>query len=245
MNNLTDNIKKFSSIGLMVVLFSAASFYVGTLYTKVQFYEKGDAPVAANVKGDTAANPAPTPAAAKTDVDKPTSKDHTRGSKDAQIALIEYSDYSCPFCKQFHTTMTQVMTQYNGKVKWIHRNFPLTQLHPNAYKQAIAAECVAKLSGEDKFWQFLDKLYTAEPSPDVAGLKTMAAALGVDATKFNTCLDNDETKAVVDADKTSASKAGVTGTPGNFLYNLKTGDIIPLRGAVPFDSLKVSIDSML
>lgn len=245
MNNLTENIKKYSSVGLVTILVSAASFYVGTLYTKVQLYEKEGKLVAADVKGDTAVNPTPTPAVAKVDVDKPGDKDHTKGNKDAKLALIEYSDYSCPFCKSFHSTMSQVMSEYNGKVKWIHRNFPLIQIHPNAYKQAIAAECVAKLSGEDKFWQFLDKLYTAEVSPDVAGLKTLAAELGVNATKFNTCLDNDETKAVVEADKTSASKAGVTGTPGNFLYNLETGEIVPLRGAVPFDSLKVSIDSML
>ncbi|MBT4516971.1 MAG: thioredoxin domain-containing protein [Candidatus Komeilibacteria bacterium] len=84
--------------------------------------------------------------------------DWLRGDKDAKITIVEFSDIDCPFCKRFHTTMKQIITDYDGQVNWVYRHFPLTNLHPDATKKAEAAECAGDVGGSDKFWQFVDAL---------------------------------------------------------------------------------------
>ena len=84
------------------------------------------------------------------------SKDHYRGSTEAQIALVEYSDYQCPFCHRVHPTIKQVAEQYGDKVVWVYRHFPLVSIHPEAMPLATGAECVNKLKGSDAFWQYTD-----------------------------------------------------------------------------------------
>lgn len=102
------------------------------------------------------------------DIDPVTDKDHIIGSKDADIVVIEYSDLECPFCSRFHTTMHQVVKDYDGKVAWVFRHLPLEQLHPNAFNKAISAECVYELGGNEKFWAYIDSLFkTSEPKKPV------------------------------------------------------------------------------
>ena len=81
-----------------------------------------------------------------------TDRDHSRGPADAQITLIEYSDFECPFCKKFHSTMKEVLDAYPGKIKWVYRHYPLS-FHANAGKEAEASECAYELGGHEKFWQ--------------------------------------------------------------------------------------------
>lgn len=88
-----------------------------------------------------------------------TAKDHLRGNKNASVILVEYSDYECPFCYQFHPTITQALNEYKDKIALVYRHYPLTNIHPSAMPSALAAECVAELKGEDAFWKFSDKLF--------------------------------------------------------------------------------------
>lgn len=83
--------------------------------------------------------------------------DHILGDKSARVAIIEYSDYQCPFCHRVHPTYQQIMEEYDGKVMWVFRHFPLS-FHPEAMPLAIASECVATLKGNDAFWKFTDDL---------------------------------------------------------------------------------------
>lgn len=86
--------------------------------------------------------------------------DHYRGNRNARLVIVEYSDFECPFCEQFHPSMEQVMQDYNGEVAWVYRNYPLS-FHPFAQKAAEAAECVAKLSDNDTYWEYADSLFAA------------------------------------------------------------------------------------
>lgn len=87
-------------------------------------------------------------------------KDHWRGTENAEIAIVEYSDYQCPFCQRVHPTYQQLMEAYDGKIVWIYRHFPLS-FHPEAMPLAVGAECANELGGQDAFWGFTDKAFGA------------------------------------------------------------------------------------
>ena len=91
--------------------------------------------------------------------------EHVRCNSDAQVAMVEFSDPECPFCKQFDATMQQVIETYGGdEVAWVYRHFPLAQLHPKAPKEAEALECAWEQGGNDVFWKFSDKVYASTNS---------------------------------------------------------------------------------
>ena len=86
-----------------------------------------------------------------------TSTEHVRGNVNATIAIIEYTDYQCPFCHRVHPTIQQLLQDYGDKVMWVSRHFPLS-FHPDAQPLAVGAECAADLGGNDAFWGFTDKV---------------------------------------------------------------------------------------
>lgn len=184
----------------------------------------------------------------KIEVDGLRDEDHIRGSKNARVLLIEYSDLECPFCKRFHPTAQKAVDEYKGTVAWVYRHFPLDQIHSKADKEAEAVECADELGGNDAFWKMTDKIYEVTPSNnglDLETLPTLASQIGLDQNRFKTCLDSGKYAAYVEADYQSGLKAGINGTPGNILLDTKTGKTVAVPGAVPFEQLKVSIDSLL
>lgn len=92
--------------------------------------------------------------------------DHVLGNPEAEIILVEFSDPECPFCKQFHETVHQIISEYgsSGKVAWVYRHFPIEQLHPKAPKESEALECAAEQGGNEMFWKFTDKVYESTGS---------------------------------------------------------------------------------
>lgn len=187
--------------------------------------------------------PTAQPTAAGTITMKAVSKDdHIRGDEDAKVTLVEYSDIDCPFCRRFHPTLQQVVSEYAGKVRWVYRHFPLDSLHPNARTKAEATECVADIGGNDKFWAFLDKIVTEDVTPDQLG--AAAASVGVDQTKFQNCYNAKQFASAVQADEQDATTAGGTGTPYTVVIDAK-GNKTPVSGAVPIDNLKRVIDAAL
>ena len=114
--------------------------------------------------GSVAAAPTPSPLAPNPSappqvgtVKAVSSEDHVRGAKNAKVTLIEYSDLECPFCKRFHPTVQQAMKDYEGKIAWVYRHFPLS-FHPEAMPLAVGAECANELGGSDAYWAFSDKI---------------------------------------------------------------------------------------
>ncbi|PIR37939.1 MAG: disulfide bond formation protein DsbA [Candidatus Zambryskibacteria bacterium CG10_big_fil_rev_8_21_14_0_10_42_12] len=175
--------------------------------------------------------------------------DHILGNPDADIIIVEYSDTECPFCKQFHNTMHQIMDQYgaDGKVAWVYRHFPIPQLHPNAPKQAEALECAARIGGNDAFWKYTDRVYEITPSNnglDMALLPQIAAEIGLDKVAFEGCLNNGTTKERVDADALNAVEVGGRGTPTSVLIT-KSGKKALIPGAYPYQNMVTIIEEAL
>ncbi|MCX6739417.1 MAG: thioredoxin domain-containing protein [Candidatus Parcubacteria bacterium] len=98
--------------------------------------------------------------------DPVTAKDHILGNPNADVKIITHADFECPFCKRFHATMEDVMKQYQagGKVAWVIRHFPLTQLHDKAPIEAEASECANELGGNAKFWEYVNLLEKITPA---------------------------------------------------------------------------------
>lgn len=92
----------------------------------------------------------------KGEVPTVTAEDHIIGSIDAPIVIIEYSDFECPYCKAFQATLKQVVADNNGNVAWVYRHWPI---HQNSFAKLVAAECVAKIKGNDAFWKYSDLLF--------------------------------------------------------------------------------------
>jgi len=204
---------------------------------------------------------APTPPAAPTQQPppEPTStdnlpaidpqKDHIRGDiRKATVAVVEYSDFECPFCQRHHPTMKQVTDTYKDTVVWVYRHFPLS-FHANAQKEAEATECANELGGNDAFWKYTDAIFERTTAGGtgfpLANLAPLAKELGLDEAKFKTCLDSGKFAQHVKDDMSGGSAAGVSGTPGTIVVNLKTDENRIISGAVPFASFKAAIDALL
>ncbi len=147
--------------------------------------------------------------------------DHIVGSTDAPIVVVEFSDLECPFCKSFHVTMQSIMSSYgkDGKVAWVYRQFPLS-IHPKAQKEAEAAECAAELGGNTGFWKFIDQIFAITPSNnqlDASLLSKTAKDIGLDAVKFNACLDSGKYAQKVMDEEADGVKGGAQGTPYSVL----------------------------
>ena len=172
--------------------------------------------------------------------------DWVRGSRDAQISFIEYSDLECPFCQQFHPELKKLIEAYPNDVNWVYRHFPLASLHPKAPKEAEATECAGELGGNDKFWEYIDKIYEVTPSNnglDLAQLPILAGEVGLDVNKFQECLDSGRHADKVSQHYSDAVSAGGQGTPYSVV--LIDGEEFPVSGYVPFEQLKSMVDSVI
>ncbi|MBI3955506.1 DsbA family protein, partial [Candidatus Gottesmanbacteria bacterium] len=182
------------------------------------------------------------------DIPKISDQDHVRGDRNSRIALIEYSDLECPFCKKFHPTAQQALDTYKGQLMWVYRHFPLA-FHQNAHKESEASECVASLGGNDAFWKYIDAIYERTTANGTGfaldKLAPLAAEVGVNQAKFTDCFDKGTFVKKVDDEISAGSQAGINGTPGNILMDTKTGKTVVIPGAVPFEQLKSGIDSLL
>ncbi len=236
----------FVALLLAAVVFGGG-FYAGSIWTENQMLKKGTAGVAA---APTAADPnAPAGPTAEQLATMPEvgDDDWALGPESATVTLVEYSDYECPFCQRFHPTMKQAMSDYEGKVRWVFRHYPLP-FHTYAQKAAEAAECAGKSGGNDAFWKFTDLYYektlangTGYPQEDLAKL---AAEAGADAKEVQTCLDSNEMAEKVKDQMAKGSAAGVSGTPGTIVVT-EDGPQELIPGALPIEQVKPIIEKYL
>lgn len=167
--------------------------------------------------------------------------EHVRGSATPKYALIEYSDFDCPFCKEYHPNITQFV-ESRTDVVWAYRHFPLQEVHPYALLKAGAAECASKYGESGAFWEYTDRLYTLNQEPgDIILLAIIAEELGIAEEQFNACIDSDEVFDDVQTDFESGIALGVTGTPTTFVINLETGDFDSFSGAASVSEIEQAV----
>lgn len=234
---------------VLLVLTIGLAFGVGILWQKVANLENG---TAGSGESNAVAVASPDPNGKLTadqakNIPPVSDRDHIKGNKDADVTIIEYSDLECPYCKQFHPTLEKALSEYGDKVAWVYRHFPLT-FHTNAQQEAEASECAWELGGNEAFWKFADTIFERTTSNGtgfaLSKLTPLAGEIGLNTTKFQSCMDSGKYKEYVTNQETEGTTAGVTGTPGSFVIN-KKGEAWILPGAVPYATLKQTIDLAL
>lgn len=167
------------------------------------------------------------------------------GDRHAKVAVIEYSDFQCPFCGRFaRDTFPQVEKEYirPGKVLFAFRQFPLESIHANALRAAEAAECGAD---QGHFWELHTLLFAEQQQLDDANLRERATRAGLAVDRFDSCMQGDVATRVR-ADAQTGKRLFVEGTPTFFFGTIQPNGTVKitkrLSGAVPFDQFKAAIE---
>jgi len=158
-----------------------------------------------------------------------------RGPSDAAVTIMEFSDFQCPSCKRAQQALGQVMKEFEGKIRLVHKDFPVPT-HKGALPAALAARCAA---AQGVFWEYHDLLYLAVPDFSRDDLVRYAGRLSLDREAFTTCLDTRQFREQVEADVREGRALNLPGTP-TFLVNGK-----PLVGAQPIEALREAIRDAL
>jgi len=148
-------------------------------------------------------------------------RDHAQGSVDAPVTLVEYGDYECPHCGRAYPIVKEVQRRLGSKLRFVFRNFPLSESHPHAEHAAEAAEGAA---AQGRFWEMHDALFEHQQALDDRHLVGHAAALGLDVSRFETELRGHAHKSRVREDFMSGVRSGVNGTPTFFINGVRFDD---------------------
>jgi protein-disulfide isomerase len=158
------------------------------------------------------------------------------GNANAVVTVVEFSDFQCPFCQRVMPTLKQVRETYGDRVRIVWKDFPLTSIHPQAFKAAEAGQCARE---QGKFWEYHDRLFANQQALEPDFLKKYAAETGLDATKFNACLDTAKYAERVQAQMGVGNQLGVSSTPSVFI----NGRMV--SGAQPYETFTAIIDEEL
>lgn len=228
------------SLSIPLAIIVAGAFIAGALFFAGR--SSAPSPTANNDGGDVTNNDLK-------NMDPVAADDHILGNPNADIVIVEYSDFECPFCKQFHITMQQIINEYgvDGRVAWVYRHFPITQLHSRAPKESEASECAWEQGGNEAFWAFADRIFEITPSNnglDPARLPEIAADIGLNKETFNACLNSGKYSDKVESQFNDAIDTGGQGTPHSIIVT-KAGQFIPLSGAQPYGTVKNVVETIL
>ena len=162
--------------------------------------------------------------------------DPVLGPATAPVTVVEFSDFQCPFCQRVAPTLKRVRDAYGDRVRIVWKDFPLTSIHPQAFKAAEAAQCA---HGQGKFWEYHDRLFGNQQALQVESLKKYAADAGLDAAKFSACVDTAKYGDRVQEQMGIGTRLGVGSTPTVFV----NGRLV--SGAQPYEVFAAIIDEEL
>ena len=160
----------------------------------------------------------------------------SQGPADAKVTVIEFGDFECPYCGAEEPVVTQMLSDYAGRIRFVFKEFPLSSIHPYA---ELAAEAALAANAQGQFWPYHNALYANQTELAEGNLETYAMMLGLDVTQFDLALDSHAYASAVAADEAYGMSVGVTGTPTFFING------IPVVGAVPYSDLQTIINREL
>lgn len=172
------------------------------------------------------------------------------GSASAKVALVEFSDYECPYCiRHFQQTMPRLNDAYikTGKIRYVFRDNPIDQLHPQSIRAHEAAHCAGE---QGKYWTMHPRLFGPPGSHTPDRLLAIAAETGMDMDAFGKCIDSRRSDEAIDKTRQTAAAFGADGTP-TFFIGLRdpASDSVSvvkgLSGAMPYDDFAAALDSAL
>lgn len=166
------------------------------------------------------------------------SKTRIRGDKNAPLTLVEYSDFECPYCGRGYQTVEALRKKYGGKIRFVFKHLPLTNIHPKAMPAAQWMEAIS-LQSQEKAWEFHDKLFENQDKLGDEFFKETAKAIGVDVAKAEKDLNSKAVTDKIEADIKEAKGFKFDGTPG-FIMNG-----VPLRGAYPPEAFEPIVSRFL
>ena len=144
--------------------------------------------------------------------------DHAIGPATAPVTLVEYGDYECPYCGAAHVSVKKILGVLGDGVRFVFRNFPLSQVHPHAFQAANAAEAAG---AQGEFWGMHDLLFENQKHLDTASLLAYARALGLDLQRFGADLTQQTYARRIREDFLSGVRSGVNGTPTFFVNGVR------------------------
>jgi protein-disulfide isomerase len=162
--------------------------------------------------------------------------DPALGRASAPVTLIEFSDFQCPFCQRVAPTLKRLRETYGDKVRIVWKDFPLTQIHPQAFKAGEAAHCAGD---QGKYWEYHDRLFANQQALQPEELKKHATDLGLDGAAFATCLDSSKYGERVRDGVAEGTRLGVNSTPTIYVNGRQ------LSGAQPYETFVAVIDEEL
>jgi len=141
-------------------------------------------------------------------------EDHAAGNPEATVTLVEYGDYECPHCGRAHPIVQRILAEFGADIKFVFRNFPLSEIHPHAVRAAAAAEFA---SGQGKFWEMHDTIFENQRALDDSHLAAYGSRLGLDPVDLVTALEDETILGRIEHDFMTGIRSGVNGTPTFFL----------------------------
>jgi len=141
-------------------------------------------------------------------------QDHSVGPADAPLTLVEYGDYQCPYCGEAYPVVKRLLAQYDGRIRFVFRNFPLAEIHPEAVDAAVVAEFAAE---HGDFWKAHDLLYENQADLGPRLYERICDTLGLSAADLATSAEAGTSLPRIRADEEGGIRSGVNGTPTFFL----------------------------
>lgn len=148
-----------------------------------------------------------------------------KGPSTAPVTIVKFEDFHCPSCQRIQTVFAELLTRYGDRVKLVHRDFPLDQLHPDAPKAHEAARCAHE---QGRFWAYHDVLYSNPHKTHLANLKAYAKEAGLEVATFEQCVINGTYQEAVQRDVNEGTRLGVTGTPTFFINGRQVVGVYPV-----------------
>jgi protein-disulfide isomerase len=172
-----------------------------------------------------------------------------KGEAGARIAIVEYSDFECPFCGKYTREIyPQIVEHYvkTGKVRYYFRDLPLP-IHPNALPAALAARCAGD---QGKFWEMHDSLFANQAALSAKSFADRAAALGLDQARFSDCMSTAKYGSAIRNVASGAQRMGIDGTPAFAIGTIGAGgEVVTISqvalGADSFEGFKTILDEIL